>query len=438
MFHRALVETPGCRVRRLGGNRRNEMRFHRFLRHLHVTVAEMAAGAGARTGALAAGRDIAVIQDTSEIYAGGAALAAKGFGPVGKGGATRGVLAHAAIAVDAATGALLGLADLAVWTREGGAKPQPRERRYEDKESHRWLASAKAAGERLAGARSVTMVSDSESDIYEYFAGKPEGVELLARARHDRPLVAQGLEVDGDCPALLKAALAHCVPARRFDFEVPAIPRRKARAAKLALRFVKVRFKRPPEAGRSLPESLPFSVVEVKEEHPPEGVAPLEWRLVTSHAVDTAERAREIVELYRGRFLVEDLFRTAKSAGIGIEDADIEDARAFVTFTALAMIAACSILQMVKARGGGTGQTIEHAFEPEDRPILEALCAKPEGRTLKQKNPHKPPDLAYASWVIARLGGWGGYYGKPGPQTMRHGFERYHAIKLGYQLADEK
>ena len=86
------------------------MQFHRFLRNPKVSVAEMAASAGERTGLRAQGRDIAVIQDTSEIAVGGVAAGRAGFGPVGKGGATRGLLLHAAIAVDAA-GALLGLVD---------------------------------------------------------------------------------------------------------------------------------------------------------------------------------------------------------------------------------------------------------------------------------------------------------------------------------------
>jgi hypothetical protein len=59
------------------------------------------------------------------------------------------------------------------------------------------------------------------------------------------------------------------------------------------------------------------------------------------------------------------------------------------------------------------------AFEPESRPILEALSAKLEGRTARQKNPYPKGSLGFAAWVIARLGGWDRYYGKPGPKTMR-------------------
>jgi hypothetical protein len=199
-----------------------------------------------------------------------------------------------------------------------------------------------------------------------------------------------------------------------------------------------VRFKRPDEAARNLPESLALSVVEVREEHPPEGVTPILWRLVTSHEVKDAARAQEIVRIYRGRFFIEELFRTLKSAAIDIETADIGDPKAFIAFTGFATVAAAKIMQLVKARDGGSGMEIEQAFEPGDTALLERLSKTLEGKTLKQKNPHRPPDLAFASWVIARLGGWGGYYGKPGPQTMRHGLERFHAIKLGFQLAGEQ
>jgi hypothetical protein len=32
------------------------------------------------------------------------------------------------------------------------------------------------------------------------------------------------------------------------------------------------------------------------------------------------------------------------------------------------------------------------------------------------------------------LGGWTGYYGKPGPKVMRIGLAEFHAIKYGVNL----
>ncbi len=38
---------------------------------------------------------------------------------------------------------------------------------------------------------------------------------------------------------------------------------------------------------------------------------------------------------------------------------------------------------------------------------------------------------ATAAWVIARLGGWNGYYGKPGSRVMQRGLEDFQGIKYG-------
>jgi hypothetical protein len=425
-LHAALVDRPCSSIRRLAGSRAREVQFHRFLRNPKVTVAEMAQAAGLATGQRVAGRDIAVIQDTSEIFIGGSEAGRAGFGPIGKGGASRGVLLHAAIAVDG-QGALLGLVDEQVWTREGGKPVTGRRRPFAEKESHRWLKSCEAAALRLSGARSITMVADAESDIYELFARLPEGLHILVRAAHDRRIADGGL---------LGEAVAKLPAGGVIERLLPAAPGRRARTARLSLRFSAIALKAPRDLPKkTTPQTLVLSVLDVSEEKPPEGAKPVSWLLLTSHTIADARRAGEIADLYRGRFLIEQLFRTLKTAGFDIEDAEIGDPRAMAAFTGLATIAAVSIMQLVKARDGKSGQALLDCFEEADKPVLKALSRKLEGKTLKQKNPHPPDDLAFASWVIARLGGWTGYYGKPGPQVMRYGLDRYHAIKLGAEIA---
>ena len=125
-MHAALVARPCSCIRRLAGTRAREIQFTRFLRNRSVTAAEMAAHAAEGTAARVAGRDVVVIQDTSELALGGSRAKANGYGPVGKGGALRGLLLHAVLAVEAETGAVLGLVDAKVWNRKGGkAKPRP-------------------------------------------------------------------------------------------------------------------------------------------------------------------------------------------------------------------------------------------------------------------------------------------------------------------------
>ena len=98
------------------------------------------------------------------------------------------------------------------------------------------------------------------------------------------------------------------------------------------------------------------------------------------------------------------------------------------------LIAAIQVLQMVRERDGAAGRPLQDALDPEDQPALEAICQSLEGKTEKQKNPHPKGSLAYASWVCARLGGWTGYYGKPGPIVMMQGLQSLRAMLRGWRL----
>ncbi len=102
----------------------------------------------------------------------------------------------------------------------------------------------------------------------------------------------------------------------------------------------------------------------------------------------------------------------------------------------MACIAALSIMQLVQARDGNTKQTMERVFLEKEQLCILSLNTKLEGRTEKLKNPHPKDSLAYASWVIARLGGWSGYQSErpPGPLTMINGLIRFFDILVGYQI----
>ncbi|WP_246504702.1 hypothetical protein [Bradyrhizobium agreste] len=82
----------------------------------------------------------------------------------------------------------------------------------------------------------------------------------------------------------------------------------------------------------------------------------------------------------------------------------------------------------------GAAEALSDAFEPEDVPLLEACCAQLEGKTERQKNPHPKGSLARADPSCARLGGWTGYYGKPGPIVMLEGWLEFQAMKRGAKL----
>ena len=400
----------GLSVRRPGGSRAGEVRIGRFLRNDKVTVEKIVDRAG--TASRVAGLDVLAIQDTTS------------FRDDGLGNS---LVGHATIAVEGEHGALSGLVDARVIERHGGGGKGAKSRAVCGKQSQRWLDSLRASGRlAAAGAARVTAVADREGDIYEMVADRPEGVEVPVRAAQDRA-VSQGA-----------GRLFHSLadrPEREHKVALPARPGQSKREARIAVRFGAVTLRRPKNrpAAPGLPAQQPVFLVEAREIAPPPGVTPAHWRLLTGHRVESFEQARWITQLYRRRWVIEQLFRTIKSKGFDIESVSMQTAP-FRTLCAMTLVAGISCMQMVQDRDGAARRPLQDAFEAEDRPALEAVSATLEGKTEKQKNPHPKGSLAFAAWVCARLGGWTGYYGKPGPVVMLHGLYQFRAIQRGYRI----
>jgi len=387
------------------------MRLTRFLRNAKVSVGEIVAEARAGTAGRVAGRHVLAIQDTTSLR---------------DDGGQHSIQAHPTIAVDSESGALLGLVHAEMLVRNGGQRGRRKSRAFADKESRRWLSGAEAAGG-LCAARCVTVVSDREGDIYDAVALKPDGVELVIRVAQDRAL---------EGGARLFAHLSDQSEAGRFTVDLAARPGRAARQAVLALRFCAAAIKRPcnRRGPCALPASVPMTLVEAREVDPPPGVVPAHWRLLTTHAVDDVATARWITGLYRRRWVIEELFRTLKTKGFDIERVGIAEGP-FEKLAAAALVAAISVLQLVQGRDGAANRPLEDVFEPDEQAALEAISTELEGKTEKQKNPHPRGTLAFTAWVCARLGGWTGYYGKPGPVVMLRGLHQFRAVQHGWVLA---
>jgi hypothetical protein len=374
--------------------------------------------AAARTASRVHGRHVLAIQDTTTVRA------------VASG---RCIALHPVIAVDGLEGTLLGLVDARYFVRHGGKRGQRKDRDLAEKESRRWLDGAEQAAALAAcGAAQVTVVADREGDIYEDFASRPQAVEMLIRAGQDRRL-ADGSHLFAKAEALAEAG--------RMSVDLPAAPGRRARTAVLSLRFAQIEIARPVSRKRNarwaaLPPSVELSLVEAREIDPPDGVAAAHWRLLTTHTVADLANARRIVGFYRQRWTIEQLFRTLKTQGFDVEALRVAEGGPFEKLVTASLVAAVTVLQLVGERDGAANRPVEDAFDLDELPALEAASVNLEGKTERQKNPHPKGSLAYAAWVLARLGGWTGYYGKPGPVVMLSGLIKFHAIKHGWSLRD--
>ena len=214
---------------------------------------------------------------------------------------------------------------------------------------------------------------------------------------------------------------------------------RPGRIATLAVRFAKAELSQPKKGADARdPKSVAVNIIEVREVEPPSEKDAVHWRLLTTHDIGNLEDALRVVGFYRLRWTIEQLFRTLKSQAFELEESFIADGDALERLAAATLIAATSVMQLVHARGeAGQRYPASRTFRRDEIEFLHILIKTREGKTAKQKNPNPPETLAWASWCIARLGGWNGYASErpPGPITFSRGLQQFHAMAQGYALA---
>jgi hypothetical protein len=188
------------------------------------------------------------------------------------------------------------------------------------------------------GATMTTHIGDRESDLFEEFATVPdEHNHILIRACQDRRLLGQSV--------LLYEYLSQQLCEGTYTINVPGDVRagRAAREALVMVRRAKVEIQRPDKLNAfDYPSSVSLYAVEAVEVNPPAGAQPIHWRLLTTHTVVCLEQALKIIEWYRWRWRIEQLFATLKKAGLNIEATQLESVNAIKRLTVKRFIYCCA------------------------------------------------------------------------------------------------
>jgi Transposase DDE domain len=421
-----------CLRRLSGGLRCEEVRFGRFLGHGAVTLPRIIASWSEGLAAAVEGRHVLALQDTSEVKFVTNEDHRRGLGKVKKGN-THGVLLHPMLALDADSGVVLGLTGGQIWTR-GPEELIPHAKRFlSEKESRRWVETAQQAKSVLRQATMVTFIADRESDFYALWANVPQArFHALSRVMHDRALAGGG--------TLAQVVAASPVREQR-EIELREQPGRSARKVVLSLRFGHAEIRRPRNTlDRDAPASLELRWVDVVEDKPPQGEEAVHWRLLTTHAIDDGAQAWQVIDWYKQRWVIEQFFRTLKLQGFNIEESQLQSAERLTNLVAIAVKAAAIVLQLVQTRDEDRGQTAKSVFSSPEIETLAAVEIKytVNSKSIAGRNPYPSRSLAWASWIIARLGGWNGYpkAKPPGPITFYHGLQKLRTLAQGWALRD--
>lgn len=358
-----------------------------------------------------------------------------------------GFIIHPLLVHDRDTGIPRGIANIEILDRPllGNKRSKEWNRKscsIEEKESYKWIRSCENVIDTvLSKPEHKLFIMDREADIIEtYDRLKTDSTDVLIRSSYDRRVK----DVDGnDCKIV--ALLANQPILGTIEIKIKG-KKRKNRKAILDVKIAQVELQWPKSrkvAYKKYKNGIKVSIIEVREkEHAGnKNEPPLVWTLITTEKIDNFEKALEIIHCYEQRWRIEELFKLLKSDGFGIESTELTKGKCIRKLLLFTMKSSIKILQLKSARSGKSSIKVIEIFNRKEIECLQQLCEKLNGNTVKQQNPHNEESLSWATWIIARLGGWKGFYEKsrpPGNKTLVWGIERFDAIMIGYNISKIK
>jgi len=367
---------------------------------------------------------VLVIQDTSELDF-TTHQATEGLGVLSH-PARRGMKMHSALAVSP-SGVPLGLVHQQVWVRdeqELGKRHQRRRLPTAEKESRKWLETEQAVQERLGGEVQVVMVADREADVYDYLAqARPAGWGVLIRVAQDR-------RVSDPAGKRLWEAIRRQPVQGEMTVEVGRRRDRQPREATVSLRWMQTVIEPPVHRkGRKQLAGIAVSVILVEEENPPPGEEAVSWLLLTTLKVETLEQAKQVVQWYGWRWLIERYHYVLKS-GCQVEKLQLGEEERLERAVAVYQMVAWRLLWLTYEARCAPQQSCEVALERDEWEALFCLVHQ------TPEPPAEPPSLQEAVLWIARLGGFLGRKGDgaPGVKTLWRGWQALQAAVLMYRI----
>jgi len=276
-----------------------------------------------------------------------------------------------------------------------------------ERESLRWAQLATRIEQSGQGV-SCIHVMDREADNYDLFATLQQaGARFVVRARHDRALVTD---------ERLFPAIEALTPQCFRNVEVSERrPRKRARET--------ATFRRPNWAHSEASE-LTANLVRVWEPSPPEGEPAVSWLLYTSEPIKTRKQLLAIVDYYRSRWLIEELFKALKT-GCSIEKRQLETYRALAVALAVFLPVAWRLL------------LLRAASRKSPELAAKTIVTDVQLKLLRHKLNLKelPKTVGDAALAIAKLGGHLKRNGPPGWQTLGRGLQSLLLMEAGWRAA---
>lgn len=303
----------------------------------------------------------------------------------------------------------------------------------EEKDTYCWIEGLRdcaAVAEKMPHTR-VVCVMDREADFFELFDEwrQDPRTDLLVRAEYNRCTTEDDVKlfdaVQATEPKLRYSLHVSRQSTRPKKSGKKARPKRDARTAEVTLRYREIELK-PPRYHRSK-EAISLWIIHLVEETPPKGAEPIEWFLLTTIEIASAEQAQRCLQWYCLRWRIEDWHRVLKT-GCQIEEIGHHTAERLRRAIAIYLVIAWRIMLMTLLGREMPDLPAEVLFDELELEVLDAYAKK-------RKLP--PPTTAGAAGLlVAKIGGHLNRKNDspPGHQLMWYGYTGLRMMCVGYAL----
>ena len=331
----------------------------------------------------------------------------------------------------------LGVLDVEFFSRtvETLGKSKGRERDpIETKESFRWLKGYRLACDLSAKIPETQVVSlpDREGDLYDIFLEAERHAtpaDFIIRAKNYRRLPERDFDAGPHAYREVRSDVAESEVIASRVIELPRTPKRPAREAKLEVRAKQVCVKPPHVRGREPQVSL--RMVLVQEVDAPDDGTAIDWMLVTSLPIDSADAVLRVVDYYSARWAVEIFFRVFKT-GCRVEEVQLETVERLKNCLIFYKVIAWRVMYLTYL-----------GRECPDLPCTAVFAEiewKPTWKIVtKQEPPADPPSINAFLKVLAQLGGYNARKNDlaPGPQQIWIGVRRMTDFAIAWSVFQE-
>lgn len=250
----------------------------------------------------------------------------------------------------------------------------------EEKKTFCWIEGVRDCVELSAQMpqTAIVCVMDREADFFELFDEHRRNprVDLLVRAQYDRRTAEEHKLFETLRQSPVKGRLLIQVgrqSERPKRSKQKARPKRLARTADVSLRYVQVHLL-PPAYHKDM-APLAVRVVHVVEDNPPQGVEAIEWFLLTTIKIGSAQGAEQCVRWYCLRWRIEDWHRVLKT-GCRIEHLAHKTAERLKRAIAINMVIAWRIMLMTLLGRQCPELQAEVLFSDLEIQVLQAYAKK--------------------------------------------------------------